>query len=63
MEQQNKLDFLDNTPNQLYDEDNQIRFKTSMLKSHLSAYSDACIFVKGTITVVTLQSCSNNKYR
>ena len=34
-----------------YDEDNQIRFKTSMLSSSLCAYSDTYILVKGTITV------------
>ena len=28
-----------------------IRFKTSMLRSDLCAYSDACVWVKGTITV------------
>ena len=27
------------------------RFKTSMLRSHLSDYSDAYILVKGTVTV------------
>ena len=30
---------------------NQIKFKTSMLKSRLCDYSDAYILVKGTITV------------
>ena len=34
-----------------YDEDNQVRFKTSMLRSSLCAYSDTYILVKGTITV------------
>ena len=34
-----------------YDKDNQIRFKTSVLGSSLCNYSDAYIFVKGTITV------------
>ena len=29
----------------------QIKFKTAMLKSSLCDYSDACILVKGTITV------------
>ena len=33
------------------DKDNQIRFKTSMLRSCLCHYSDAYILVKGTITV------------
>ena len=35
----------------MYDEDNQIRFKTSMLRSGLCDYSDACISAKGTRTV------------
>ena len=35
-----------------YNKDNQIRFKTSMLRSSLCDHSDAYIFVKGTITVV-----------
>ena len=34
-----------------YNEDNQIRFKTSMLMSILCDYSDAYILVRGTIIV------------
>ena len=34
-----------------YNEDNQIRFKTSMLRSCLCNYSDVYTLVKGTITV------------
>ena len=34
-----------------YNEDNQIRFKISMLRSSLCDYSNAYKFVKGTITV------------
>ena len=34
-----------------YDVKSQIKFKTTMLKSSLYDYSDAYIFVKGTITV------------
>ena len=34
-----------------YNEDNQINFKTSMLRSNLCNYSDAWILVKGTITI------------
>ena len=34
-----------------YNKDNQIRFKTSMLKWSLCDYNDAYILVKGTITV------------
>ena len=35
-----------------YNEDNQIRFKTSMLSSSLCDYSVAYILVQGTITVM-----------
>ena len=34
-----------------YNTNNQIKFKTAMLKSSLCDYSDAYILVKGTITV------------
>ena len=34
-----------------YNTKSQIKFKTAMLKSSLCDYSDACILVKGTITV------------
>ena len=34
-----------------YSSDNQIRFKTKMLRSSLCDYSDAYILVKGNITV------------
>ena len=30
---------------------NYIKFKTTMLRSNLCDYADACIFVKGTITI------------
>ena len=33
----------------MYKEDNQTRFKTSILRSRLCNYSDAYILVKGTI--------------
>ena len=35
-----------------YSYNKQIKFKTSMLRSSLCDYSDACIFVKGNITVI-----------
>ena len=35
----------------VYNKDNHIRFKTSMLRSTLCYYSSAYILVKGTITV------------
>ena len=34
-----------------YSPNKQIKFKTSMLRSSLCNYSDACILVKGNITV------------
>ena len=34
-----------------YDEGNQIKFKTSVIKSNLCDYSDAYILVSGTITI------------
>ena len=37
-----------------YNEDNQIRFKTSILRSSLCDYSNAYILVKGTITVTKI---------
>ena len=35
----------------VYSVNSQIKFKTTMLKSSLCDYSDAYIFVKGTITI------------
>ena len=45
-----------------YNEDNQIRFKTSMLRSSSFNYSYAYILVKGTITVTNTaaQGAANN---
>ena len=40
--------------------DNQIRFKTSMLRSNLCDYSEACIFVKGIIAVATETNAAPN---
>ena len=44
-----------------YDTNIQIKFKTSMLKSSSCDYSDAYIFVSGTITVAALAAggCNN----
>ena len=39
-----------------YNTNSQIKFKTAMLKSNLCEYSDACILVKGTITVPNTES-------
>ena len=35
----------------VYNTNSDIRFKTTMLKSSLCDYSDACFFVQGTITI------------
>ena len=44
----------------MYNKDNQITLKTSMLRSSLCDYSDAYIFVKGTITVVKATAAAPN---
>ena len=47
-----------------YNEDNQIRFKTSMLRSNLCDYNDGYILVKGTITdAPEIAVASNNAYK
>ena len=46
----NWVEINDNT-NGAYSRNNQIRFKTSMLRSSLCDYSDAYILVKGNISV------------
>ena len=64
MEYQTTINLRDNTSNQLsklieindqsrgvYNTNSGIRFKTTMLKSCLCDYSDAYMFVKGTITI------------
>ena len=43
-----------------YIEDNQIRFKTSMLSSGLCDYSDAYILVKETLTLAAPTHSSNS---
>ena len=45
----------------VYNEDNQIRFKTSMFSSSLCDYSDVYIHVTGTITFTNSISRINNK--
>ena len=46
----------------MYNKDNQIRFKTSMLRSGLCDYSDAYIIVKGIIKLrnIAAQGQANN---
>ena len=43
-----------------YNKDNQIRFKTSVLKSSLCDYSDSYILVKETITVAEEAAAAPN---
>ena len=43
-----------------YNQDNKIRFKTSMLRLSLCHYSDAYILVKGTITVAQTTIAATN---
>ena len=56
---------INNDSRGMYNKDNQIRFKTSMLRSSLCDYSGAYILVKGTITVAqetaTAQNNANKK--
>ena len=44
----------------MYNKDNQIRFKTSVLRSDLYDYSIAYILVKGTITVPSQKADATN---
>ena len=46
----------------IYNINKQIRFKTSMLQSDLRDYSNACIVVKGTITVQTENNTAIDGY-
>ena len=42
---------INDEPRETYNFDSDIKFKTSMLRSHLCDYSDAYMYVKPTITV------------
>ena len=44
-----------------YNDNKEIRIKTSMLRSDLCDYSDAYIVVKGTITIVRPNNAKRNK--
>ena len=44
-----------------YDVNKEIRIKTSMLRSDLCDYSDACIVVKGTITITNQNNAKKKK--
>ena len=50
-----------NSLSNTYNENKSIRFKTPMLRSNLCDYSDAYIFVKGTITVTSPGVNNNTK--
>ena len=43
---------INNNSHEIYNTNSQIKFKTSMLKSSLCDYSDACILVSKSITFV-----------
>ena len=45
---------INNDSRETYDKDNQIKFKTSMIKSSLCDYSDPHILVSGIITFAAL---------
>ena len=74
MEYKKIINLLDNTPNKptknwveindqshgTYNVDNQIKFKTSMLRSSLCDYSDAYKLVSKTITVAALAAGREN---
>ena len=44
-----------------YNPNKKIRIKTPMLRSNLCDFSDACIVVKGDITVTNLNNAKRNK--
>ena len=55
----NKWSITSNEVNEI-DEVNQIRFKTSILRTSLCDYKDAYIFIKGTITVAQETAAAQN---
>ena len=44
-----------------YNINSQIKLKTSILRPRLCDYSDVCILVNGTVTVVILAASERNK--
>ena len=44
-----------------YDPNKEMRIKTSILRSNLCDYSNACIVVKGTITIARPNNGKRNK--
>ena len=46
-----------------YNESNQIKFKTSMIRSNLCDYNDAYIHVKGTIEVLNTATAAAQNNR
>ena len=51
---------INNELRETYNEDNQIRFKTSMSRSSLCDYSDAYILAKGTVKNTVDEGAANN---
>ena len=45
-----------------YDEVDQIRLKTSMVRSRICDFSSACILVKATVTVAKSAAAAANKF-
>ena len=45
-----------------YDEVDQIRLKTSMVRSSICDFSSACILVKATVTVANTEAAAANKF-
>ena len=51
---------INNESRRLYNKDNQIRFKTSMLRSSSCDYNGGHILIKGTITVAQATAAAPN---
>ena len=51
---------IDNDARGTYNKKSQIKLKTSMLKSSLCDYNDACMLVSGTTTVTELEAGGGN---
>ena len=51
---------INNESRETYNEDNQIRFKTSMSRSSLCDYSDAYILAKGIVKNTVDEGAANN---
>ena len=51
---------IDDQSNANYDERNEITYNTEVLKSDLCDYNDACLLVKGDISVIGHYVANNN---